>query len=86
MKYLVFLYLLIVVGFAYPTSSFGNISVSAVSEQSGPSLEMPSQNIEKTNNQDCKNSIFSIGANYSHVNIKPSGKSSFDGNLLFANS
>ncbi|KKM14482.1 hypothetical protein LCGC14_1705700, partial [marine sediment metagenome] len=81
MKYFVFLYLLVVFEFAYPTSSFGNISKSTISEKDEDSLEMPSQNVEKMSNQDCKSSIFSIGANYSYVNIKPSSKSSFDGHL-----
>ncbi|NGX28128.1 MAG: hypothetical protein K940chlam1_00303 [Candidatus Anoxychlamydiales bacterium] len=81
MKYLVFLYLLVFFGFTYPTSGFGNTPIFGVSNETEDTLEMPNQNIEKINNLGCKNSIFSIGANYSYVNIKPSGTSSFDGNL-----
>jgi len=81
MKNLIFTSLLVIFGFAYPISCFGNSLISDVSEKDASSYEIPNVNVQKTNDQECGNSIFSIGANYSHVNIKPRDNASFNGTL-----
>jgi len=69
MKKFILVYLLILLSFV-PINSFADISIA-----------FANGNNHNYNTQVCDNSIITIGANYSHVNIKPSGNSSFNGNL-----